>query len=188
MRRKIGPLLPECETFNYPACLRYQYHQKPETCKLDCLEQIRYAFRHYLPADEVAAFLVEPIAGDAGLIVPPARFFQKLAALCRENGILLISNEINQGVGCTGRMFAMDNFGVECDLYVLGKSFGGGLPLGAAAGRKEVMEALDSPAHLFTMSGNAACCTASLKCWRSWSGRTFLRSPTRWAFTCGRSF
>lgn len=163
MRRKIGPLLPECETFHYPTCLRCQYHQKPETCKLDCLEQIRYAFRHYLPADEVAAFLVEPIAGDAGLIVPPARFFQDLAALCRENGILLISDEINQGVGRTGRMFAMDNFGVECDLYVLGKSLGGGLPLGAVVGRREVMESLGSPAHAFTMSGNASCCTASLK-------------------------
>lgn len=163
MRRKIGPLLPECETFNYPTCLRCRYHQKCETCGLDCLKEIEYAFEHYMPADEVAAFIVEPIAGDAGLIVPPRKFFEGLAQLCRENGILLISDEINQGVGRTGKMFAMDNFGVQCDMYVLGKSFGAGLPLGAVVGRKDVMQALDTPAHLFTMSGNATCCAASLK-------------------------
>lgn len=163
MRRKIGPLLPECEKMNYPVCLRCHFHQKPETCNMDCLNQIRYAFDHYLPADEVAAFLVEPIAGDAGLLVPPTKYWQGLRALCDEHGILMISDEINQGVGRTGTLFSMDHFGVECDLYVMGKSFGGGLPLGAVIGRKDVMQSLDSPAHLFTMSGNAACCAASLK-------------------------
>lgn len=163
MRRRIGPLLPECETFNYPTCLRCRYHQHCESCGLDCLKEIRYAFEHYMPADEVAAFIVEPIAGDAGLIVPPKKFLEGLSRLCRDNGILLVSDEINQGVGRTGKMFAMDNFGIECDLYVLGKSLGGGLPLGAVVGRREIMESLDAPAHVFTMSGNASCCAAALK-------------------------
>ncbi len=163
MTRKIGPLLPGCEKFTYPDCLRCRFNQKCETCNLDCLEQIKYAFEHYLPADEVAAFLIEPIAGDAGLIVPPKKYIKALRELCDEHEILLISDEINQGVGRTGKLFAMDHFDIDCDLYVLGKSLGGGLPLGAVVGRKDVMESLGSPAHAFTMSGNATCCAASLK-------------------------
>lgn len=163
MRRKIGPLLPECDTVNYPMCLRCRYHQDCETCDLDCLKDIEYAFEHYMPVDEIAAFLVEPIAGDAGLVVPPKKFFKGLEQLCRKHDILLISDEINQGVGRTGTMFAMDHFDVKCDMYVLGKSLGAGLPLGAVVGRKDVMESLGPPAHLFTMSGNATCCVASLK-------------------------
>ncbi len=163
MRRKIGPLLPECETFTYPICLRCRYHQKCETCGLDCIEEIKYAFKHYMPADEVAAFIVEPIAGDAGLVVPPEKYFKALRELCDEHGILLISDEINQGIGRTGKMFSLDNFNVKADIYVLGKSLGAGLPLGAVVGRKDVLSSLGSPAHLFTMSGNAATCVACLK-------------------------
>ena len=163
MRRKIGPLLPECEKMNYPTCLRCHYHQKPETCQLDCVKQIAYAFDHYMPPDEVAAFLIEPIAGDAGMLVPPVKYYQKLRELCDAHGILLIADEINQGLGRAGTLFSMDNFGIVCDLYVLGKSLGGGLPLGAVIGRKDVMEVLEGPAHSFTMSGHATCCTTSLK-------------------------
>ena len=163
MRRRIGPLLPECEKFNYPICVRCRYHQKCETCHLECLDEISYAFDHYVPPEEVAAFIVEPIAGDAGLIVPPKKYMQGLAELAHKHGILLISDEINQGCGRTGKFFAMDNFDVDCDLYVMGKSIGAGLPLGAVIGRREIMQSLDAPAHLFTLSGNATCCAASLK-------------------------
>lgn len=163
MRRKIGPLLSEVVHFNYPICVRCKYGKKEPTCHLECLQEIKYAFQHYLPAEEVAAVLMEPIAGDAGLVIPPKRYVQELHKLCKEHGILLISDEIQQGLGRTGKWFAMEHFDVKPDLYVLGKSVGGGLPLGVLMGKAKIMEALEAPAHLFSMSGNSAVCAASLK-------------------------
>ena len=163
MRRKIGPLLSEVVHFNYPICVRCKYGKKEASCHLECLKEIKYAFQHYLPAEEVAAVIMEPIAGDAGLVIPPKRYMQELHKLCKEHGILLISDEIQQGLGRTGKWFAMEHFGIKPDLYVLGKSVGGGLPLGVLIGKAKIMEALEAPGHLFSMSGNSAVCAASLK-------------------------
>ncbi|WP_043898461.1 aminotransferase class III-fold pyridoxal phosphate-dependent enzyme [Clostridioides difficile] len=154
MRRKMGPLLPEVYHFHYP--------DQNRTAK-ECLDEIEYAFAHYLPAEEVAAIFIEPIAGDAGIIVPPVEWVQGLSKICKENGILLVSDEIQQGMGRTGKWFGIENFGVEADLIVLGKSVGGGLPLGAVVGRTEIMQSLDAPAHLFTLAGNTTVCVAALK-------------------------
>lgn len=163
MRRKIGPLLPEIYHINYPSCIRCPYGKKECSCGLECLNELRFAFDHYLPPEEVAGVLMEPIAGDAGLIVPPVRYVKALHALCREHGILFISDEIQQGLGRTGRLFAMDHFGVESDMYVLGKSLGAGLPMGAIIGRGDVMRSLGAPAHLFSLSGCSAVCAGTLK-------------------------
>lgn len=154
MRRKIGPLLPEIYHFHYP--------DKNHNYK-DCLDEIQYAFDHYLPAEEVAAIFIEPIAGDAGLIVPPVEWVQGLRKICDEHGILLVSDEIQQGMGRTGEWFGIEHFGVDADMIVLGKSVGGGLPLGAVIGRSEIMESLDAPAHVFTLAGNTTVCAAALK-------------------------
>ena len=162
MRRKIGPLLPEMEHIPYPNCFRCKFGKKECQCCLECFDEAKYAFEHYIPLDEVAAVIMEPVAGDAGLVVPPQRYVKALYQLCRDNGILFISDEIQQGVGRTGRLFAMDHFGVESDVYVLGKSIGAGLPLGVVVGRRDVMQSLDAPAHLFSLSGCSAVCVASL--------------------------
>ena len=163
MRRRIGPLLPDCEVLGYPDCSHCRYGEKRGRCGFGCLKELSYALEHYIPADEVAAVIVEPLAVDGGLVIPSTDYLRGLRELCTENGILLISDEINVGLGRTGKMFAMDHHGVDCDLYVLGKSLGAGLPLGAVIGRREILSCLDTPAHVFTMSGNAACCAASLK-------------------------
>lgn len=163
MRRKMGPLLPEVYHFKYPDSLRGRKEEGKEYDGMECIEEIRYAFEHYLPAEEVAAVFFEPIAGDMGLVVPPKRFVQELHKLCKEHGILFVVDDIQQGMCRTGKWFSIENFDVEPDLTVLGKSVGGGLPLGVVIGKKEIMDSLDSPAHLFTMSGNSAVCTAALK-------------------------
>lgn len=163
MRRKIGPLIPDIYHIHYPNCLRCPYSKKECSCELECLGELTYAFDHYLPAEEVAGVFMEPIAGDAGLIVPPVRYVKALHALCREHGILFISDEIQQGLGRTGRMFAMDHFGVESDMYVMGKSLGAGLPMGAIVGRGDVMRSLEAPAHVFTLQGCSAVCAGTLK-------------------------
>ena len=163
MRRKMGPLLPEIYHFPYPDSLRYDESKTGVDCATYYINQIRYAFEHYLPAEEVAAVFVEPIAGDMGLVVPPKEFLQELYKLCKKNGILFVVDEIQQGMCRTGKWFSIDHFGIEPDLIVLGKSVGGGLPLGVVIGKKEIMDSLDSPAHVFTMSGNSTVCVAALK-------------------------
>lgn len=154
MSRKIGPLLPEIYHFHYP--------DENRSAK-DCLDEIKEAFSHYLAPEEVAAIVIEPIAGDMGLVDPPVEWVRGIRDLCDEYGILLIDDEIQLALCRTGKWFCIENFGVEPDLYVMGKSVGGGLPLGAVIGRKEIMDSLDAPAHVFTLAGNTTVCTAGLK-------------------------
>lgn len=154
MNRKIGPLLSEFYHFRYP-----DKDHKWE----DCIADIKDAFKMYLPPEEVAAILIEPIAGDMGLIIPPKEWLKALREICDENGILLICDEIQLGLARTGTFFALDNFEIEADLYVLGKALGGGLPLGAVMGNTDIINSLDAPAHLFTLAANTTVCTAALK-------------------------
>lgn len=163
MRRKMGSMIPDVYHFNYPKCITCPYGKCEESCNLECLKEIETAFDLYLPPEEVAAVFFEPIAGDAGIIVPPKKYVQGLAKLCKEHGILFIVDEIQQAWGRSGKFFAIENFDVEPDLIVMGKSSGGGLPMGVVMGKTEIMDSLDAPAHLFTMSGNSTVCAAALK-------------------------
>ncbi len=162
MVKSIGRL-PDVYHFSYPDSFRCKYGSNPEENWQKCLEEIEYAFKHYLPAEEVAALFFEPIAGDAGLIIPPAAYVKALKKLCEDHGILFVVDEIQQAVGRTGKWFGIENFGVEPDLIVMGKSLGAGLPVGAVIGRKEIMDSLESPGHVFTLAGYSAGCVASLK-------------------------
>lgn len=162
MRRKVGPLLSDIHHFEYPNCYRCAFGQSEETCSAECLKQIERAFTQYLPPEEVAAIVFEPIAGDAGLIVPPKFYVEKLYELCQKHGILFVSEEVQQGFGRTGKWFGIENFDIVPDLIVMGKSIASGMPLSAIVARSEIIESLDSPAHLFTMSGHPVSCEASL--------------------------
>ena len=162
MRRKIGPFLPNVYSFNYPNCYRCAYDKKEDSCNLECLNEINTAFETYLPVDEVAAVIIEPVQGDSGMIVPPKKYIEKLYDICKQNKILFISEEVQQGFGRTGKWFGIDHFGVIPDAVVLGKSIASGMPLSAIVGRKEVMDSLESPAHAFTNAANPMCCSAAI--------------------------
>lgn len=162
MRRKIGPLLPGMHHVQYPDCYRCPFHQQSDTCQLQCLGELETALTRYLPPEEVAAVVIEPIAGDAGLLVPPKRYMQQLHAICRKHGILFVVDEVQQGFGRTGKWFSIEHFGVEPDLVVMGKSIASGVPMSAIVGRAEILESLYAPAHLFTTSGNPIACQAAL--------------------------
>ena len=127
------------------------------------MNEIENAFNLYLLPEEVAAVFFEPIAGDAGIIVPPEKYVKGLYKLCKDNGILFVVDEIQQGFGRTGKWFSIENFHVDPDLIVLGKSCGAGLPLGMVIGRSDIMESLEAPAHAFTLAGDTTVCVASLK-------------------------
>ncbi|MBA7500064.1 Isoleucine 2-epimerase [subsurface metagenome] len=162
MVRKIGPLLPEIYHMPFPDAYRNPLGGVPRDAGRDCLNYLRYAFENYLPPDEVAAVIIEPIQGDGGIVVPLKDYMQQLFALCKENGILFISEEVQTGFGRTGKWFGIEHFGIEPDLIIVGKALASGLPLSALIGRAEIMDSLEAPAHLFTTAGNPVCCAAAL--------------------------
>lgn len=126
------------------------------------LDYIRMLFRHNVPASEVAAIVVEPIQGEGGYIVPPDGFLQGLRALCDEHGILLVFDEVQCGVGRTGRMFAAEHFGVVPDVITLAKGLGSGMPIGMVVAKKSIMERWTRGAHGNTFGGNPLCCAAAI--------------------------
>ncbi|GAA0180262.1 aminotransferase class III-fold pyridoxal phosphate-dependent enzyme [Clostridium sediminicola] len=162
MRRKIGPLVPEMHHIHYPDCYRCRFGKEECNCNLECIKELQESFKYFLPPEEVAAILLEPIAGDSGFIIPPKKYIDKLYSICKENGILFVVDEVLQGFGRTGEWFGIDNFDIEPDMVVLGKSIASGMPLSAIVGRKEIMESLDAPAHTFTGAGNPISCKAAL--------------------------
>jgi 4-aminobutyrate aminotransferase len=114
-----------------------------------------------IPADELAGFLIEPIQGEGGYIVPPPDFFPALRELCDKYGILLIADEVQSGMGRTGKWWAIENFGVEPDIITSAKGIASGMPLGAMITRKEIMS-WPTGSHGNTFGGNPISCAASL--------------------------
>jgi len=119
-------------------------------------------FQSNVPASEVAGILIEPIQGEGGYLVPPDGFLQGLRDLCDRHGILLIFDEVQAGVGRTGKMFASQHWGVAPDIMTLAKGLGSGLPIGAIVAKKRLMEQWSRGAHGNTYGGNPLCCAAAL--------------------------
>jgi 4-aminobutyrate aminotransferase len=119
-------------------------------------------FQSNVPASEVAAILVEPLQGEGGYIVPPDGFLQGLRALCDRHGILLIFDEVQSGVGRTGKMFASEHSGVHPDIMTLAKGLGSGLPIGMVVAKRSIMSQWKRGAHGNTYGGNPVCCAAAL--------------------------
>jgi 4-aminobutyrate aminotransferase len=119
-------------------------------------------FQCNVPPNEVAAILVEPIQGEGGYLVPPDGFLQGLRELCDRHGILLIFDEVQAGIGRTGRMFASQHWAVAADIMTLAKGLGSGLPIGLVVARRRHMEKWKRGAHGNTFGGNPLCCAAAL--------------------------
>jgi 4-aminobutyrate aminotransferase len=119
-------------------------------------------FKSNVPASEVAAILIEPIQGEGGYLVPPDGFLQGLRALCDRHGILLIFDEVQSGVGRSGKMFAAEHTGVAPDIMTLAKGLGSGLPIGVVTAKRTIMEKWQRGAHGNTYGGNPLCCAAGL--------------------------
>jgi 4-aminobutyrate aminotransferase len=127
---------------------------------IDFIENV--LFQNNLPPSEVAAVIVEPIQGEGGYIVPPDGFLASLRALCDRHGMLLIFDEVQSGIGRTGKMFASQHWGVTPDIMSLAKGLGSGLPIGAVVARRRYMEKWKPGAHGNTFGGNPLCCAAAL--------------------------
>ncbi|MER3416833.1 MAG: aspartate aminotransferase family protein [Gemmataceae bacterium] len=157
-RRGFSPLVPEIHHVPYP---RRDVLEDPTTARpiVQLIEET--LMRRLAAPDEVAAIFVEPIQGEGGYHVPPPDFLPLLRELCDRYGILLVADEVQTGMGRTGRMFACEHWGVEPDILCLAKGIASGMPLGAMIARAEVMD-WPSGSHASTFGGNPVSCAAAL--------------------------
>jgi 4-aminobutyrate aminotransferase len=159
-RRGFAPLLPHVSHVEFPN--PYRTTGTADACWQASLAQIENLFARTVPPEEVAAFVVEPIQGEGGYIVPPAEFHQRLKALAEQHGILYIADEVQAGMGRTGRMFASEQFGIEPDILCTAKGIASGLPLGAIIAKAEFMT-WPPGSHASTFGGNPVACVAALE-------------------------
>jgi len=164
-RRGFGPLIPGVVHVPYANPYRCPQGHRAHDCVCDCIctDLIeRQLFKTILPPDEVAAIIVEPIQGEGGYVIPPPGFLDNLRRLCDKYGILLIFDEVQSGMGRTGKMWACDHVGVAPDILVSAKGIASGLPLGVTVARAELMD-WGPGAHASTFGGNPVACAAALE-------------------------
>ena len=160
-QRGFFPTMPGVTHVPYPDPYRPLFAGDDQgRAVLDYVETALFAGA--LPPCEVAAVLVEPIQGEGGYIVPPDGFLRGLREMCDRHGILLVFDEVQSGIGRTGKMFAAEHWGVAPDVVTLAKGLGSGLPIGAVVARKPLMEKWTRGAHGNTFGGNPLCCAAAL--------------------------
>jgi 4-aminobutyrate aminotransferase len=161
-RRGYGPFLPEVLHTHYAYCYRCPVNRAPETCDVQCLGLLTETmFGSTVDPQEVAAVIVEPVQGEGGYVVPHPGFLRRLREVTRRHGILLIADEVQCGMGRTGRLFASEHFGLEPDIVTLAKGIASGMPLGALLARDDVMRWNDG-GHGSTFGGNPVSVAAAL--------------------------
>ena len=159
----FSPLVPGVTHVPFPYCYRCPYHRHPYPgCSIACVDWIREdLFKRSVPPEEVAAIFVEPIQGEGGYIVPPPDFHKKLYELAKGFGILFVADEVQSGMGRTGKMMAIEHWGVTPDIFALAKGIASGMPLGAMVSQSEVMDWVRG-SHASTFGGNPISCQAGL--------------------------
>lgn len=155
------PTMPGVTHIPYPNSYRPMFRGEDQgLAVLDYLEN--HVFQSNVPPREVAGILVEPLLGEGGYIVPPDSFLPGLRELCDRHGILLIADEVQTGIGRTGRMFGVEHWGVRPDIMTLAKGLGSGMPIGLVVAKRALMERWQRGAHGNTYGGNPVCCAAAI--------------------------
>ena len=158
-RRGFGPLMPGVYHAPYPD--PYRFNGSADQCAAASLSFIKdQLFVQLVAPDEVAAIVVEPIQGEGGYVVPPPAFLQGLRELATEHGIVLVVDEVQSGMGRTGKMFASEHVGLKADVVNIAKGIASGLPLGVTCARADIMS-WPPGAHASTFGGNPVSCAAA---------------------------
>jgi 4-aminobutyrate aminotransferase len=161
-KKHYYPVVPGITHIPYAYCYRCPYNLRYPDCGLYCVHWVEDTlFRTTMPPEEVAAIFVEPIQGEGGYIVPPLEFHKELYRIARKYNILYVTDEVQSGMGRTGKMFAMEHFGVAPDIVALAKGIASGMPLGATLARQEIMD-WEAGSHASTFGGNPVSCQAAL--------------------------
>ena len=162
-RRHFFPLVPEVTHVPYPYCYRCPFALKYPECDMWCVDFIEEeVLKKYHPPEDTAAMFIEPIQGEGGYVVPPDDYFQRLKKILDKYDILLADDEIQSGMGRTGKWFAIEHWGVTPDIITSAKALGAGLPLGAAIAKEELMD-WEAGSHANTFGGNPVACVAALQ-------------------------
>jgi 4-aminobutyrate aminotransferase/(S)-3-amino-2-methylpropionate transaminase len=157
----FGPFAPDTHKIPSAYCYRCYYNSTYPECGLHCLERANRFFAAETPPEEIAAMIIEPVQGEGGFLVPPKEFLPGLKAICEKYGILFIADEVQTGFGRTGKMFAVEHWGVEPDLMTVAKAIASGMPLSGVVGRAEVMDAPEPGMIGGTYGGNPLACAAA---------------------------
>ncbi len=161
-RKGFGTLLSGVFHMPFPDTYRGTYGIRPEHASADCLAYLENElFRRRVDPDEVAGIFIEPIQGEGGYLPAPAEFLQGLQRICRKHGIMLVADEVQSGMGRTGKWWACDHAGIEPDIICSAKGIASGMPLSAIIARASVMNWTPG-AHASTFGGNPVCIAASL--------------------------
>ncbi len=158
----FGPFAPEVYRMPFAYCYRCPFNLKYPTCDVACADYLEEFFISYVAAECTAAVVVEPIQGEGGFVTPPPEYFKKIHATCRKYGIALVIDEVQTAMGRTGKLFAIDHWGVEPDMITVAKSLAAGMPLSAVIGRQEMMNKPHVGGLGGTYGGNPLACRAGL--------------------------
>lgn len=155
VRGHYEPLLAGVYFAPYPYLFRSPYKGNPDDADLAYFHELEHLFETMVMPDDVAAILVEAVAGEGGYMVPTARWFKKVRELCDQYGILLIVDEIQSGMGRTGKMWGFEHFGIEPDIITVAKGIASGMPVSAVVSDKKIMDNWAPGSHGGTYGGNA---------------------------------
>jgi 4-aminobutyrate aminotransferase len=178
-RSHYEPLVPGIYFADYANPFRCPVGSTPQDAVDWALGSVEKIFNHYIPAEQVAAILVEPIQGEGGYIVPPPGFLEGLRRICDEHGILLIFDEVQSGFGRTGQMFAAQTLDVRPDVMSVAKGIANGFPLGATVSSRELMGRWSAGSHGTTFGGNPVACAAAVAVQQVFAEENILENTRR---------
>ncbi len=162
-KKGFSPLLSGVTHIPFPYCYRCIFGRKYGSCNFECFKYLEDTlFNKTVPPSEVAAIFIEPVQGEGGYVIPPIEYMQMLRKLTKKHGILLVADEIQSGMGRTGKMFACEHFKIEPDILCCAKGIASGMPLGAIVAKADIMK-WSPGAHASTFGGNPISCAAALK-------------------------
>src|SRR5882672_4745049 len=160
-KKRGGPYAPGVAFAPSPYVYRSLWPNDPEQCARHCAKCLEDVIR-FETSGNVAAFIAEPVLGEGGILVPAKNYFREVKKVLDQHGILFIADEVQSGFGRTGKMFAIEHYGVEPDILVTAKGIADGFPLAAFTTRDEIAAAFQPGDHLSTFGGNPVCCAAAL--------------------------
>jgi len=177
-RKSYAPFLPQIYFAPFPYCYRCSFGKEEKSCDLECLNYLKEDFKHIIPVEDVSAVIFEPIQGEGGYIVPPLKYVKALRELCDEHGLLLICDEVQTGVGRTGKLMAFEHFGITPDIVTMGKAVGGGFQIGVVAASKELMQQWTPGSHGSTFGGHPVAAAAGVTTLNIINNEDFLDDVT----------
>ena len=178
-KKSFGPFAPEIYRLPFPNVYRRPVGISEEQFIDDAIARLELAFTAQVDPSAVAAVVIEPVLGEGGFIATPPRFLQRIRELCTQHGIVMVADEVQCGFGRTGKLFAVEHYGIEPDLIVTAKSLAAGMPLAAVTGRAEIMDGPHPGGLGGTYSGNPLACVAAVEAIKMIREPAFLERATQ---------